>query len=182
MAMCNRCGAALENSKEKPLAADPFASTIRDIDYEIWIAEQLGEYIRFQTANSLPGDFSYADTLHFWIEKFAVKLSKPYAKELGASQAAMTNWLRLGAIPRLRRTMDLCWVFGVSLLQFLQKTVPKNHDGKLRKSIDQGARYASASTRRRIDKNALESALSAILRENRYALMSFTKTSTSSSS
>lgn len=170
---CYRCGALLEEGKSKVVSADPVAGAIRDLDYEIWIAEQLGGYIQFQITDSLPPDFNYAATLKFWLEKFSFRVSKSSARELGASQAAMSNWTALNAIPRLRMTMNLCWVFGLSLLEFLQRQAPKNHDGKIRKPVDADVRYASAAGRRPIDKNKLEAALSSILRENKYAMMSF---------
>jgi hypothetical protein len=145
------------------------------LDYEVWVAEQLGEFIRFQTKESLPDDFSYTDTVKFWLNKFEIKNTKTAAAEIGASQQAVTNWLADGTRPRLRMTMNLCWVFGVTLLQFLKREVPSGHNGKLKPSIDAGTRHASPSRRRRIDKPALERELTRIIRSNDYAILSFTE-------
>lgn len=173
VARCNRCGGALDVTKVGPCAADPVASSIRDLEYEIWVAEQLGEYIRFQITDTLPENFSYTETLRFWMDTFELKVSRASAKQLGASHNAMINWLRDGAIPRLRMTLNLCWVFGVSLLQFLKHEVPRKHSGKLEASIDAGMRHASVSKRRRIDRADLEAQLTSIIRENKFANMPF---------
>jgi hypothetical protein len=150
---CNYCGVSLGSCKVKgSTSGDPVSSAIKDLDYEIWIAEQLGEFIRFQTRNTLPVDFDYTGTIIHWFGKFGIKNTRAAAIEIGASQQAVTNWLNDQTIPRLRMTMNLCWVFGVSLLQFLKKEVPRDHDGKLRQSIDAGMRHNSPSRRCRIDK------------------------------
>ena len=173
---CNYCGVSLSSYRVKgSTSTDPVGRAIKDLNYEIWIAEQLGEFIRYQVNNRLPESYSYTRTLSFWLDKFNIKNTSSSAKELGASQQAISNWLGNQAIPRLRMTLNLCWVFGVSLMQFLKMEEPKGHDGKLQQSMEGGVRHNSPSRRRRIDKPALEKELTAILRSNRYATMSFSE-------
>jgi hypothetical protein len=72
-------------------------------------------------------------------------------------------------------TMNLCWVFGLSLLDFLARRTPSNHNGKLREPLDRTERFASPSRRSRIDRPVVRGELTRILRENRYAMMSFSE-------
>jgi hypothetical protein len=67
----------------------------------------------------------------------------------------------------------LCWVFGVSLRDFLDRKVPVSHDGKLQEPEDRGVRNISVSCRRPVDKPALENQLLTIIRENKFAMMPF---------
>jgi len=170
---CNRCGSDLSARKISEASADPLVGEIRSLDYEVWVAEQVSEYIAFQAKNSLPVDFNFTDVLKFWLQKFELRKSPSTAASIGVSNIAFDRWITRGILPKLRVTLNLCWVFGVTLVEFLEQRVPQNHDGKLRKSIEDRVRHAATSGRRRIDKPGLERELVSILRENRYAMMSF---------
>ncbi|ACB74324.1 TniQ family protein [Opitutus terrae] len=172
---CYRCGSSLFETNIGAVPADPIVGSIRSIDYEVWVARELGNFIRFQTVESLSEDFSYHRALEHWLDLFELRSNRDAAKALGASPLALFRWRSNKAIPRLRMTLNLCWVFGISLVDFLLLRRPSGHDGRLRQSIDAGMRHAAVSTRRRIDKARLGSELSTILRENRYSMMSFSE-------
>ncbi|MBI2518166.1 MAG: TniQ family protein [Opitutae bacterium] len=170
---CHRCRAVLEDGKPSSNTTDPVSNQIKNIDYEIWIAQQLGEFIELQEGDTLKSDFAYTDTLRFWFDWFDLGASAASARMLGVSQPAICKWLGDKSIPRLRTTMNLCWVFGLTLRQFLSCAPPAEHDGKLRESIDAGTRHASVSRRRRIDKAKLGHDLTSILRDNKFAMLPF---------
>jgi hypothetical protein len=151
-------------------------STVKHVDYEVWVAEQVGRMIQFFVTDELPTDFNFRATLLYWLEQFELGRSRKTAEFLGTSQSALVQW-KGGAIPRLRMTLNLCWVFGLSLLQFVERTAPVGHSGSLQPSVDAGARQISPSLRRRIEKPLLEAQLVEILRENRYAMMSLSEIS-----
>jgi hypothetical protein len=146
---------------------------VRDIDYEVWVANELAEFIRFQIRGRLPEGFSFGDTLNFWLQQFTLRVNFKSACALGAKDTALKTWAFNGAIPRLRMTLNLCWVFGVSLLDFLHVRIPPNHDGRLREPIDRRERFASPSRRSRINREAMRAELLSILKDNRYAMMPF---------
>ncbi len=170
---CPKCRASLATALRGTSAADPVAGSIRDLDYEIWIAQQLGDYVAYQVSNSLDAKFAYTETLRFWFGKFEVQNSQAGARLLGVSQPAISIWLSTGAIPKLRVTLGLCWVFGLSLLEFLQRRLPEKHDGKLRPPAEARVRQNSVFRRRRIDRPAMGAKLTEILRDNLYALLPF---------
>jgi len=133
---CYRCRHPLSKVTNENSSAEPIARTIQSLDYEVWIAQQLGEFIEFQIQGSLPADFNYTETLRYWFDKFDLRKSRSSAAVLGVSQPSISIWFSTGAIPKLRATLNLCWVFGVSLLQFLRQEVPPAHNGILVKPID----------------------------------------------
>jgi hypothetical protein len=148
---------------------------VKCLDYEVWVAEQLGTYIQFQSDHHLPENFDFATVLNFWLRKFELSPSYVSAKLFGRTHNVLASWAERGNKPRLRATLNLCWVFGVSLIEFIQCQVPAKHDGRLRKSVDGQEPTISASHRRLINKPELEAQLSTILRENQFAMMSFSE-------
>jgi transcriptional regulator with XRE-family HTH domain len=171
--VCPKCRAPLAEALRGTSAADPVASAIRNLDYEIWIAEQLGGYIAYQVNNSVGDDFDYNEVLQFWFRKFEIQNSVASAELLGVSQSAISIWLSTGAIPKLRVTLGLCWVFGLTLLEFLHRRLPASHDGKLRPPAEVKVRQNSVFRRRPIDRPELGAKLTEILRDNLYALLPF---------
>jgi hypothetical protein len=172
---CYRCGASLSRSGDHQAAADPVIGSIRNMDYELWIAQQMGEFIQYQTQNPMPLDFKYVDTLQFWLGRFSLSCNLPSAKLLGVSDQVLHNCFRREIKPRLRVTLNLCWVMGLSLVEFVLKRSPKMHTGSLRPSVEARARHASVSVRKKINRTELERTLTRIIQENLYVTMSFTE-------
>lgn len=170
---CYRCRGGLGGVKQSPSVVDPVVSQIVNLEYELWIADQLGEFIQFQTTKCLPPNFDYTATLKFWLDRFELSHGPKSAELLGVRHVAFGNWLAGKAIPKLRATMGLCWTLGLSLLQYLQRETPRGHEGRLRTPAEVRVRHASASSRRRIDRPALEARLTTLLRENEGAMLSF---------
>ena len=173
--VCYRCGSRLAAKGAAGRMKDPLSATIRNLDYELWIAEQLGAYIAFQCREPLPDDFDCNRTVQFWIDQFGLKVDAKTAAQLGVSYLTLTQWASRETMPRIRTTLNLCWVFGISLLEFLHRKLPQAHSGSLRESIDGGVRKIAPSVRRPVEKEQMYQKLKTIVYENKFATLPFTE-------
>lgn len=174
IAVCSKCRASLAQKRSDYVVADPVGFSVKNLEFENWVAQQLGDFIVFQTNQSLDEILDLSDTLNYWFRKFEIPRSTVGARSLGVSQAALSIWLSNRTMPKLRTTLGLCWVFGLSLHEFLNRKLPANHDGKLRlPAAEVGVRRNAHNRRRIIDKAELHYKLTNILRENQSALLSF---------
>jgi hypothetical protein len=173
--LCNRCGTNLSATPAGGVGSDSLFNLVKDLDYEIWIANQLGDFIRESATGTATNSHSYFECLHYWMEAFELRNASAVAKALGTTSAVVCTWLQEQSTPRLRTTLNLCWVLGVSLLEFVRRKIPESHDGRLRAPVDLRVPRAAASRLRPHDKSALEQELTAILRESRFAMLSFTE-------
>lgn len=171
---CGKCGGNLAESAAVASKINPLAAKIRDLDYEVWVAEQLGRFIQSQSKNPLPANFSYSETLQHWFQEFGIVRPKQLTECLGTTAASYHGWIGRKSIPRLRTTLNICWIFQLSLHDFLFRRRPENHDGKFRASIDNRHHGIRTGRRYKIDRHELESTLFGIIRNDLYPMDSFT--------
>jgi hypothetical protein len=153
---CYRCGFDLSAMDKNLGSTNPIAKGIKNIEYEIWVATELGSFIQYQSTHELPEALSFPTSFRFWLDKFSLKNNNKSCAQLGLPKQAYHNWLQNQVKPRLRMTLNICWIFNLSLLDFLLCRQPDSHNGTLRQSADLGERHALTSVRRPIDKSKLE--------------------------
>jgi hypothetical protein len=172
---CYRCGTNLSAMDKHLGVTNPLAQGIKNIDYEIWVARELGNFIKYQASHELPTDLSFSLSFRFWLNKFGLKNDSKSSTQLGITTQAMHNWFSKKTKPRLRMTLNLCWIFNLPLLDFLLCQQPISHSGILRPSADAGERHATTSVRRPLDKSKMEIRLNNIIDQNLHALVSFSE-------
>lgn len=170
---CCRCGTGFHVNPGKNISTDPLASSIRSMDYEVWVADQIGDCIAAIAKGSDIAPYSFHRVLQHWFDLFEIRTPGEAAKLTGSGDFAISNWLNQEAIPRLRSTLNLSWVFGVSLRDFLSLSVPNDHDGRLRGSVEPNARQIGKSRRVPIDRRGLEQHLAKIIKKDLYPDSSF---------
>ena len=168
---CYRCGSDLSSMDKNLGTTNPIAKGIKNIEYEIWVATELGSFIQYQASHELPEALSFSTSFRFWLDKFGLKNNNKSCTQLGLPKQAYYNWLKFQAKPRLRMTLNICWILNLSLIDFLLCRQPDSHSCTLRPSADIGERHALTSVRRPLDKSKLELKLKNILDKNLYALI-----------
>lgn len=171
---CYRCGASLAEQRASSIRSDPVSRGIRNMDYEMWIAQEVASFVSSTTKDAFSQAIDFGAALRFWLRQFDLGDTAKAAKCLCEPQMSLIQWLR-GTKPRLRTTLSICWVMDLSLLEFIQCRVPSSHAGRLRSPVDLEGPKISSAARRPVDQNQLKRRLTTIVRENLYPMMSFSE-------
>lgn len=170
---CPTCHRDLRMVSRKGPVRDPLAEAITDFEYEIWVSEQVGEYIANSLSFPFPADYSFENSLRFWMRQFGLCWNEECARKIGAFKPALGNWLNSGQKPRLRMVLSLCWVFGASLTDFLLCRVPTRHPGVLRSPPEARKKSRIVMRPQKPNLSALERRLNDILKKKLFPLQSF---------
>jgi transcriptional regulator with XRE-family HTH domain len=157
----------------KRFQGDPINQLVKDIEYEVWITNQIANCVRHVANGGQLCQNGFVDCLAYWANRFEFKKPADIAKAFGCSGSSVSNWMTDKSVPRLRMTVNIAWVFGVGLVEFLNKVIPPSHSGRLQAPQEPFTRYVGTSRRRPIDRHKMEEELRAIIRENRYPTLSF---------
>lgn len=146
----------------------------RSMDYEVWVSDQTESLIQSLHKNPLHEDYSFADSLNFWLEKFELKgVPAIGPKYFGVKSNALGLWMRGTTRPKVEHLFNFAWVFQLEVEDFLRKRVPERHDGQLAVSLAMLPIEKSGRPRRRIDHGAIRRKLQQIIRDDEYYYDSF---------
>lgn len=173
--LCSWCGCSFARIPKTYLETDDVASKVQCVDYEVWVAEQVGDCITDAALGNELCPRPFSEVVRHWFDLFDLRTPKVASKEIGVGDNAILNWINLGAKPQLRTTINMCWVFGVGLRDFLRMKVPSGHNGKLRPNPEANRRGAAPSRRVRIDRGKMEAELKSILHKPKYLDLSFSE-------
>lgn len=173
--LCSWCGCNFSCIPKSYSETDEVASSVKNMAYEVWVAEQVGDGIAAAARGERLCPKPFSKVVKHWLDLFEIRSPWNAGKLIGTGDNAVINWLTHGAKPQLRSTLNMCWVFGVGLRDFLKMRVPQNHDGKLRPTCEANRRAAAPSRRVPIDRKKMESDLLLILHKPKYLDLSFTE-------
>ena len=70
---CYRCGFDLSAMDKNLGVTNPIGKAIKNINYEIWVARELGSFIQYQSSYALPEGLSFSASFRFWLDKFGLE-------------------------------------------------------------------------------------------------------------
>jgi hypothetical protein len=126
---CRRCEAQFEEAIDlEPDPWDPVASKIKSIDYEIWAADQTRRYIEYQIAVGIPEDFSFGDTLLWWLVTHGYSL-QAHGNMLGYAFKNSGHLFTTESDWHFAELTQACWKLDVGLIDFIYRRYPEGWQG-----------------------------------------------------
>lgn len=148
---------------------------IRNMDYEIWVAEQTESLIEDLFVRPIPHDFSWADTINHWLTHFKLHGKRGLGPRVfGISGTSLGLWTRGEQVPTMQHLFNFAWVMQLSVTQFLHRELPEKQGGGLVPSLMYQSKEKTAP-KRPIDRPKVLSQLRKIIDENLYPYESFTQ-------
>ena len=172
---CPVCGIDLERAaKLRPNPDDPLFSSIRSLDYEFWLAEQISDFLKYTYSSGLSADFQMGVVLRWWFDLFEFAKRPEIRAHMDVSLVIGESWTENRYKPTLRKLLHLCYLCRVSLLDFLHCRAGARHPGTLAEPIPGEEGYLKcAPVRRAIDQKAVGRRLQLIISKNHYPLYNF---------
>lgn len=148
---------------------------IKDMRYEIWVAEQTEDLIEALRLGELQEDFSWSAVIRFWLDHFALTGKRGVAQRVfEINPSSLGLWVRGEQQPTMQHLFNFAWVLGVDVLSFLGKKVPDNHDGSLRPSLMYKSKDKTAP-KRPIDRPKILRRLRSIIDDDLYPYEPFSR-------
>jgi hypothetical protein len=115
------------------------------MDYEVRVSNQTESLLGSLQANPLSVSYSLAGTLNYWFDAFELTGTRGFGpKYFGVQGNSLGMWTRGVSKPKIEHLFNFAWVMQLGIDDFLQKSMPVRHDGKLMERLgytSQGGSY-----------------------------------------